>query len=83
MKITLTDVDTSELVIRIDNEKAMVNAIKSAFPEAQHVLCTRHLRQNANQKLIDAAVDKYDKKLSWTKSLVTTAYLRSKTASIL
>ena len=33
-----------------------------AFPESHHILCTRHLRQNANQKLTDDAVDKYDKK---------------------
>ena len=43
-----------------DDEKAMVNAITSSFPDSKHILCTRHLRLNANQKLTDAAVDKSD-----------------------
>lgn len=61
LKIKLTDVDTSNLVIGTDDERALVNAIKTAFPQSHHILCTRHLRQNANQKLTDDAVDKYDK----------------------
>lgn len=48
-------------MIGTDDERALVNAIKTAFPQSHHILCTRHLRQNANQKLTDDAVDKYDK----------------------
>ena len=39
----------------------MVKAITTAFPEATHTLCTRHLRQNANHKLQDDAVDKKER----------------------
>ena len=51
----------SNLVIGTGDERALVNAIKTAFPQSPHILCSRHLRQNANQKLTDDAVDKYDK----------------------
>ena len=61
LKIKLNDIDTTNLVTGTDDERALVNAIKAAFPQSQHILCTRHLRQNANQKLTDDAVDKYDK----------------------
>ena len=60
LKIKLTDVDTSNLVIGTDDERALVNAIETAFPQSHHILCSRHLRQNTNQKLTDDAVDKYD-----------------------
>ena len=39
----------------------MVKAITTAFPEATHTLCMRHLWQNANQKLQDDAVDKKER----------------------
>ena len=52
--------DTSKLVIGSDDERALVNAIKAAFPQSQHIMCSRHLRQNATQKLTGDAVDKYD-----------------------
>ena len=56
LKVKLSGVDTTKLVFGTDDEKAMVNAITSSFPNSQHILCTRHLRQNVNQKLTDAAV---------------------------
>ena len=61
LRIKLNGVDTSNLVVGTDDERALVNAIKAAFPQSRHILCTRHLRQNANQKLTHDAVDKYDK----------------------
>ena len=61
IRTKLSGVDTCKLVIGTDDEKAMVNAITSSFPDSSHILCTRHLRQNVNQKLTDAAVDKADK----------------------
>ena len=39
----------------------MVKAITTAFPETTHTLCTCHLQQNANQKLVDYAIDKREK----------------------
>ena len=61
IKTKLSGVDTRKLVIGTDDEKGMFNAITSSFPDSNHILCTRHLRQNVNQKLTDAAVDKADK----------------------
>ena len=58
LKVKLVDTDLKKLVIGSDEETAMVKAITTAFPEATHTLCTRHLRQNANQKLQDDAVNK-------------------------
>ena len=52
---------SKDLVIGTDDEKAMVMAIQTAFPEATHVLCTRHLVQNAKQKLTDDVDTKSDK----------------------
>ena len=35
-----------------DKEQAMVNAIKTAFPKVQHILCTRHIKENAQRNLL-------------------------------
>lgn len=61
--------DTSKPVIVTDDERALVNAITSSFPDAKHVLRTRHMRQNVNQKLTDASVDKSDRKMLLNKIL--------------
>lgn len=50
------------MVIGSDDEQALVKALTSIFPEATHVLCSRHLRQNAKQKLIDDAITLNDRK---------------------
>ena len=42
LKMKLIDSDLQNLVIGTDDEKAMVKAIKTAFPESTHVLCSRH-----------------------------------------
>lgn len=57
----LVDTNLSKLVIGTDEEAAMVKTITSAFPESTHTLCTQHLRENTNQKLLDDAVDKRDR----------------------
>ena len=57
----LIDSDLQNLVIGTDDEKAMVKAIKTAFPESTHVLCSRHLKQNVIHKLTDDAVTKSDR----------------------
>ena len=69
LETKLSGVDTSKLVISTDDEKALVNAITSSFPDAKHVLCTRHMRQNVNQKLTDAFVDKSDRHMLLNKIL--------------
>ncbi|KAK3101689.1 hypothetical protein FSP39_005507 [Pinctada imbricata] len=63
----LADVDTTHMVIGSDEEKSMVNAITHAFPTATHMLCTRHIRQNAKQKLVDDAVGKKDRDMLLNK----------------
>ena len=57
LKIKLLDTNLSKLVIGTDDEKALVKAITTMLPESTHVLCTRHLKENARQKLTDDAVD--------------------------
>lgn len=54
----LMDTDTTKLVIRSDEELALVNAITKAFPDSNHILCKRHLYQNTKQKLVDDCIDK-------------------------
>jgi transposase-like protein len=61
LKTKLTDTDTSRLVFGSDEEKALVNAITTAFPNSEHMLCKRHLYQNTKQKLVDDCVDKTDR----------------------
>lgn len=61
LKIKLADEDTTKLVIGSDEEMALVNSVKSAFQQASHILCYRHLRQNTKQKLTDDAVDKKER----------------------
>jgi transposase-like protein len=43
LKIKLFGASTNQLTIGSDEEKDLVNAIKSTFPEAGHFLCMRHL----------------------------------------
>ena len=42
-----------KLVIATDNEMSMRNAIQQAFSKATQILCTRHLKQNVEEKLAD------------------------------
>ncbi|MES9883125.1 MAG: hypothetical protein ABW185_19850 [Sedimenticola sp.] len=56
LKMKLVDAPLERFVIGSDDERALVRAIVTAFPESTHVLCTRHLRQNTKQKLTDDAV---------------------------
>ncbi|CAG2250556.1 unnamed protein product [Mytilus edulis] len=61
LKVKLRGIDTSKLVFGTDEEVGLINAVKEAFPQSRTILCTRHLRQNAKQKLIDDAVNKKDR----------------------
>ena len=49
----LTDLDLSFLIFGSDEEAAFKSAISRCFVGSTHVLCTRHLRQNANKNLED------------------------------
>lgn len=61
LKIKLSGTDTSRLIFSTDDEKALVNAITTSFPNSDHMLCKRHLYQNTKQKLVDDSVDKADR----------------------
>ena len=41
-----TELGPNRLIIGTDEEKALVKAIKSNFPQAKLTLCTRHLEEN-------------------------------------
>ena len=43
----------SQPVFGTDDEKAMTNAIDHAFPFANRLACTRHLKENMNRQLQD------------------------------
>ena len=57
-RVKLISTDTNDLVFGTDEELALLNAITAAFPDSGHLLCTRHLRKNVNQQLIDECIDK-------------------------
>ena len=61
LKMKLIETDCKQLVLGTDDEKALVKAIQTAFPESTHVLCSRHLKQNVIHKLQDDAVSKSDR----------------------
>ena len=63
----MSGIDTSKLLIETDDERALVNAITSSFSESEHILCSRHIKQNINKKLTDAAVDKSDRNMLLNK----------------
>ena len=49
----LKDSEIKTLVIGSDAEASFKSAIKRCFPEATHILCTRHLKNNAMQYMED------------------------------
>nr|XP_047144397.1 uncharacterized protein LOC124817963 [Hydra vulgaris] len=44
---------TENFIFETDQEKAMMSAIKLAFPESNQVLCIRHIKQNVESYLAD------------------------------
>ena len=48
-----TEQELSKLTIGSDDQYAMKASFKRCFPQSTHVLCTRHLRKNANDYLED------------------------------
>lgn len=55
------DSNLKKLVNGSNDKRSMVKAITTAFYEATLTLCTRHICQNANQKLVNDAIDKREK----------------------
>jgi len=45
--------DTTQLRLGSDDEKALRKAMRHAFPKAQLIACTRHLKENASRVLQD------------------------------
>ena len=61
LKMKLASSPLGQLVIGSDDEHALVKSVTTAFPESTHILCIRHLRKNALQKLTDDAVTLTDR----------------------
>ena len=57
----------ARLVIGTDDEQAMVKAITTEFPTSNHVLCTRHLKENTRQHLIDDGIPLSERQVIMTK----------------
>ena len=53
MKVSDIELGTDELLIGSDEEKALIKAVKVAYPNAGLMLCTRHLKENARRRLIE------------------------------
>jgi len=51
LRMKLKKIDRSKLVLGTDQEIAMINAFENCFPEATHILCTKHLKDNAREHL--------------------------------
>ena len=47
-------VDVDDIIrVGSDDESALVNALKKAFPQSTYYLCTRHLKENVHRYLAD------------------------------
>jgi transposase-like protein len=57
--IKLFGASTNQLTIGSDEEKALVNAIKSTFPEAGHFLCIRHFLNKERMEKDSMCSDSY------------------------
>ena len=44
---------TPQMVIGTDDEKALTRAVRAAFPNCRHALCTLHLKKNTIRHLRD------------------------------
>jgi transposase-like protein len=51
LQIILSDVQHHNIVFGTDEEAAVITAITACFPQATHILCTRHLKENARENL--------------------------------
>jgi transposase-like protein len=51
LQIKLSDVQHHNIVFGTDQEAAVIKAITACFPQAKHMLCTRHLKENARENL--------------------------------
>lgn len=54
-------------MVGTDDEHALVKAITTEFPHSIHVLCTRHLQENARQQLTDDGVCLNERKIILSK----------------
>lgn len=51
LQTKLKNTDHTKIVFGSDQEKSLVNAVKSCFPQATHILCVKHLNDNARENL--------------------------------
>ena len=49
--ISETLLSVNDIVVRSDEDKALVKAIKSSFPNSELTLCTRHLSENMSRHM--------------------------------
>ena len=46
------NIDCEKIIFGTDEETALINAIKTTFPNSEHILCVRHLQENAQRNLL-------------------------------
>ena len=52
-----------KIIFGLDEEQALLNALRPAFPESTQILCTRHLYENMNRNLNKANVPEQIQKI--------------------
>ena len=48
--------ESQNLIFGSDEEKAIVRALKSAFPVAPHIFCSRHIEENVRRHMTDSGI---------------------------
>ena len=49
LQIKLSDIQHHNIAFGTDEEAAVIKSITACFPQATHILCTRHLKDNARE----------------------------------
>lgn len=45
-------IDCEKIIFGTDEETALINAIKTTFPNSEHILCIRHIQENAHRNIL-------------------------------
>ena len=46
------NIDCEKIIFGTDEETVLINAIKTTFPNSEHILCVRHIQENAHRNIL-------------------------------
>ena len=46
------NIDCEKIIFGTDEKTALINAIKTTFPNSEHILCVRHIQENAHRNIL-------------------------------